>query len=203
MIGDMETERVEALRRYAVLDTPCEREFEELAALAAQICRTPLAAIGLMDAEREWFKATVGMSVTEVPRAKSLSAETIQQNDVLIVNDTLSDARFRDKFLVNGNPRIRFYAGAPLTTPSGHTLGTICVMDREPRTFGGGTGCRSQSSRTAGHIPAGVAAAARRRPNRGAGAEEPSGRQRRREQAPGAGRVVWRDRVLPAQRPGD
>jgi formate hydrogenlyase transcriptional activator len=136
MIGDMETERVEALRRYAVLDTPGEREFEELAALAAQICGTPLAAIGLMDAEREWFKATVGMSVTEVPRAKSLSAETIQQNDVLVVNDTLSDPRFQDKFLVNGDPRIRFYAGAPLTTPSGHKLGTICVMDREPRTFG-------------------------------------------------------------------
>jgi hypothetical protein len=74
MIGDMETERVEALRRYAVLDTPCEREFGEL---AAQICGTPLAAIGLMDAEREWFKATVGMSVTEVPRATSLSAETM------------------------------------------------------------------------------------------------------------------------------
>ncbi len=89
-----------------------------------------------MDAEREWFKATVGMSVTEVPRAKSLSAETIQQNDVVVVNDTLSDARFRDKFLVNGDPRIRFYAGAPLATPSGHKLGTICVMDREPRTFG-------------------------------------------------------------------
>jgi GAF domain-containing protein len=131
MIGDMETERVEALRRYAVLDTPCEREFEELAALAAQICRTPLAAIGLMDAEREWFKATVGMSVTEVPRAKSLGAEAIQQNDVLVVNDTFSDARFRDKFLRAGScaPRSassrmradRRHTRARWRTPIAHT----------------------------------------------------------------------------------
>ena len=135
MIADMETERLEALRRYAVLDTPPEREFDELAELAAQICGTPMAAIGLMDAEREWFKATVGMSLTEVPRGTLLSAENIQENDVLVVTNTLSDERFRDKFLVDGDPRIRFYAGASLTTPSGHKLGTISVMDREPRTL--------------------------------------------------------------------
>src|SRR5437870_481375 len=135
MIADMETERLEALRRYAVLDTAAEREFDELAELAAQICGTPLAAIGLIDADREWFKATVGMSLNEGPRAQSLCADAIRQDDVLVVNDTLSEPRFQDSFLVSSEPHIRFYAGAPLTTPAGHKLGTICVMDREPRTF--------------------------------------------------------------------
>jgi formate hydrogenlyase transcriptional activator len=135
MISNMETERLEALRRYAVLDTPPEREFDELAELAAQICRTPFAAIALVDADREWFKATVGISLNEVPRAQSLCAEAIQQEDVLVVNDTLTDPRFQQRFLVNGDPHVRFYAGAPLTSQTGHKLGTICVMDREPRTL--------------------------------------------------------------------
>jgi len=135
MIADMETDRLEALRRYAVLDTVAEREFDELAELAAQICGTPLAAIGLIDADREWFKAAVGMSLNEVPRSKALCTETIRQDDVLVVNDTLSEPRFQDRLLVSSAPHVRFYAGAPLTTPAGHKLGTICVMDREPRAF--------------------------------------------------------------------
>ena len=133
MIADMETERLEALRRYGVLDTPPEHEFDELAGLASQICRTPFAAISLIDADRQWFKATIGLSLTEVPRTQSICAETIQQSDVLTVNDTLTDAHFRDMPFVTNEPHIRFYAGAPLTTPAGHRLGTICVMDREPR----------------------------------------------------------------------
>ena len=133
MIADMETERLEALRRYGVLDTPPEPEFDELAGLASQICRTPFAAISLIDADRQWFKATIGLSLTEIPRTQSICAETIQQSDVLTVNDTLTDAHFRDMQFVTDEPHIRFYAGASLTTPAGHRLGTICVMDREPR----------------------------------------------------------------------
>jgi len=133
MIADAETDRQEALRRYAVLDTPPEREFDQLARLASEMCRTPFAAISVIDANRQWFKATVGLSVAEIPRAMSLCAETIQQQDVLVVNDALNDPRFREALFVAGEPHIRFYAGAPLTTPAGHRLGTICVMDVEPR----------------------------------------------------------------------
>jgi formate hydrogenlyase transcriptional activator len=133
MIADTEAQRLEALRRYGVLDTPPEREFDDLAKLASLICRTPFAAISLIDADRRWFKATVGLLPTELPRTQSLCDETIQQSDVLIVNDTLDDARFRDKPLVTGEPHVRFYAGAPLTTPLGHIVGTICVMDCAPR----------------------------------------------------------------------
>lgn len=135
MIADTEVQRLEALQRYGVLDTPPEREFDDLAKLASLICRTPFAAISLIDADRRWFKATVGPLPTELPRAQSLCAETIQQHDLLIVNDTFGDARFRHKPLVTGEPHVRFYAGAPLTTPLGHIVGTICVMDRTPREF--------------------------------------------------------------------
>jgi formate hydrogenlyase transcriptional activator len=133
MMADAETDRQEALRQYAVVDTPRERAFDQLAGFASEICRTPFAAISLIDADREWFKATVGLSVAEVPRAMSVGAETIQQQDVLVVTDALNDPRFRHTFFVAGEPHIRFYAGAPLTTPAGHSLGTICVMDVEPR----------------------------------------------------------------------
>src|SRR3954470_17778263 len=133
MMADTEAQRLEALQRYGVLDTPPEREFEDLAKLAALICRTPFAAISLIDADRRWIKATVGLSLTELPRTQSLCAETIQQSDVLIVNDTFADARFRDNPLVTGKPHVRFYAGAPLITPLGHIVGTICVMDCAPR----------------------------------------------------------------------
>src|SRR4051812_20018766 len=132
MIADAETDRQEALRRYAVLGTPRERDFDQLAGLASEICRTRFAAISIIDADHQWFKATVGLTVAEIPRAMSLCAETIQQEDVLVVNDALNDPRFRESFFVTGEPHIRFYAGAPLTTPAGHRLGTICVMDVEP-----------------------------------------------------------------------
>src|SRR5437660_12736147 len=123
MIDDVETDRQEALRRYAVLDTPREREFDQLARLASEICRTPFAAICTIDSDRQWFKATVGLSVAEVPRATSLCAETIQQPDVLVVNDVLNEPHFRETSFVTGEPHIRFYAGAPLTTPAGHRTG--------------------------------------------------------------------------------
>jgi formate hydrogenlyase transcriptional activator len=133
MNDDAEADRPEALRRYAVLDTPREREFEQLAELAAEICRTPFAAICMIDGDRQWFKAAVGLPDAETPRAISLCARTTEQQDVLVVNDALSDPRVRETFFVPGEARIRFYAGAPLTTPAGHRIGAMCVMDVEPR----------------------------------------------------------------------
>jgi anti-sigma regulatory factor (Ser/Thr protein kinase) len=132
---DDETARLAALREYRILDTEPERAFDDLALLASQICQTPIALITLVDADRQWFKARTGLAVTQTPRAVSFCAHAIQQRDLFIVPDTRNDERFRDNPFVTGGPFVRFYAGAPLVTPEGHALGTICVVDSVPRTL--------------------------------------------------------------------
>ena len=128
-----EAARVAALNRYAILDSEPEQSFDDLVTLAAHICDAPMAMLSLVDDHRQWFKSKLGVQVPETPRETSICAHAIQQGNLFIVPDTLQDERFRQNPLVTGEPHIRFYAGAPLINEDGFALGTLCVVDREPR----------------------------------------------------------------------
>lgn len=132
-LPDDEHERLEALRRYLVLDTPSEPFYDELATLVAHVCEAPIALISLIDERRQWFKAKLGLMIDETPRDVAFCAHVVHQKEMLIVPDAHEDDRFADHPLVVSDPHIRFYAGAPLLTPAGHVLGTLCVIDRVPR----------------------------------------------------------------------
>ncbi len=129
-----EPARLAALRSYGVLDTPGEVAFDDLVRLASRICKAPLALVSLVDSDRQWFKARVGLDASETPRDLAFCAHAIlDPQEVLHVKDALQDPRFCDNALALGAPHVRFYAGVPLVTCEGHALGTLCVIDHQPR----------------------------------------------------------------------
>ncbi|MDY7226502.1 ATP-binding protein [Hyalangium rubrum] len=128
-----EKARLEALRSYEVLDTAPEPSFDDITQLAAQLCDAPVALITLVDETRVWFKSRVGVDLREVPRETSFCTHTVQHSSLFVLPDVLEDPRFVDLQEVHTDPTPRFYMGAPLVTPEGYTLGTVCVLDRAPR----------------------------------------------------------------------
>jgi len=132
---DNESARLAALYELLILDTPPEERVDKIAAFAAAEFDVPIATITLVDTERQWFKARVGTEVQQTGRDVSFCSHAILAPQIMVIPDALSDPRFADNPLVTGAPFIRFYAGAPLTLPSGLRLGTLCLIDRRPRTL--------------------------------------------------------------------
>jgi PAS domain S-box-containing protein len=130
---DSEPARLAALARYEMLDTPREKEFDDIAALASAICEAPIAVVNLVGDRRQFFKAEVGLGVRETPFESSFCAKALLEEDVLVVPDATADARFDCNPLVTGEPHIRFYAGVLLKTDDGFPIGTLCVLDFAPR----------------------------------------------------------------------
>jgi len=130
-----EPARLEALKRYRILDTDPERAFDDLTMLASYICGTPIALITLIDENRQWIKSRVGVTIAETTRSVAFCNHTIEQRGIMIVPDAREDARFRENPFVRDEPHIVFYAGAPLVTPDGYALGSLCVLDTVARTL--------------------------------------------------------------------
>jgi two-component sensor histidine kinase len=126
-------ERIAALRDYDILDTAKESDFDDIVELASQLCGTPISVVNLIDTERQWFKAEVGLGVRETPLDTSLCSHAILEMDYMEIPDTLQDRRMQDNALCIGDPGLRFYAGALLQTPEGLPIGTLCVLDYQPR----------------------------------------------------------------------
>jgi GAF domain-containing protein len=128
-----EGKRLEALRRFRILDTEPEAAFDDFVSLASHICETPISLVSLVEDQRQWFKAKVGLNASGTPRDQSFCTYSVADHQMLVVEDATQDSRFADNPLVTGELGIRFYAGAPLITKDGQALGSLCVIDRKPR----------------------------------------------------------------------
>jgi GAF domain-containing protein len=128
-----EEARLAALKKLKILDTNPEERFDRITRIASESFDVPIALVSLIDHDRQWFKACVGLKVKETPRDMALCAYAILNNQLLIVPDTHLDSRFADNPLVTGEPHVRFYAGCPLTLPDGNRIGTLCLIDSRPR----------------------------------------------------------------------
>lgn len=136
-VHDVEREaaRVAALDRYDILDTAREREFDDVASLAAHICGAPMAAVTFIDRARQWFKASIGLGLRETPREVAFCAWTVEAAEPFVVTDARDDERFAANPYVVGAPHLRFYAGVPLIAHDGSAVGALAVMDTIPRTL--------------------------------------------------------------------
>ena len=130
-----EAGRLTVLREHHILDTPPVAEFDDLVRLAALLCGVPIAAVSLIDEDRQWFKSIIGLDCSQTPRDAAFCAHTILTPEMLIVPDTQKDVRFADNPMVTGDPHLRFYAGMPLLTEDGYCLGSLCIIDKEVRSF--------------------------------------------------------------------
>jgi len=128
-----EAQRLAALERLCILDTPPENEYDDLTRLAAFVCHTPIALISIVGEQRQWIKSCFGMEMKETTRAVSFCTHALRENQLFIVPDARLDERFAANPHVTGEPGIRFYAGMPIAGPEGHNLGTLCVIDHRPR----------------------------------------------------------------------
>lgn len=126
-------QRLEALHALGVLDTPAEERFDRVTRMARRLFGVPIALVSLVDESRQWFKSCMGLDATETPRDISFCGHAIVQDGVFIIEDARNDERFHDNPLVTGAPHIRFYAGIPLRSLSGQALGTLCLIDQDPR----------------------------------------------------------------------
>jgi diguanylate cyclase (GGDEF)-like protein len=134
-LPDNEAERLRTLRSLNILDTKPEERFDNITLLTQRVFKVPIALVSIVDESRQWFKSCIGLPVSETGRDISFCGHTILNDTAFVIPDTLKDSRFSDNPLVLSDPKIRFYAGYPIKAPNGSKLGTLCIIDREPREF--------------------------------------------------------------------